>query len=276
MDAYQHAADQLRLQDRDRFVADLFAPESARRHLFALHAFDAEIARIRFVVSESALGEIRLQWWRDALAGRDSGGNPVAEALLRSIETEGWPVPAFLALLDARIFDLYNDPMPSLTDFEGYAGETSSVLFQFAAVALGAAGPAAVDASGHGGVAWALTAALGRFAADAERHQLFLPRDRMENHGVDIEDVFALRTSPQLVAAIADLRQIAAGHFARARAAVANLPGPARAAFLPLALARSDLARLERTAADPFARPPPSPRWRRQWLIWRAARRGLR
>ncbi len=275
MDAYQHAAGQLRLQDRDRFIADLFAPESARRHLFALHAFDAEIARIRFVVSESALGEIRLQWWRDALANRDPGGNPLAEALLRSIEAEGWPVPAFLALLDARVFDLYNDPMPSLADFEGYAGETASMLFQFAAMALGAAGPAVAEAAGHGGVAWSLTAALGRFAADAGRHQLFLPRDRLEDRGVDIEDVFALRPSPQLVSAMADLRQVAAGHFAKAKTAAASLPASARPAFLPLALAESDLARLDRTATDPFAHPPASPRWRRQWLIWRAARRGL-
>jgi phytoene synthase len=275
MDAYQLAADQLRLHDRDRFIADLFAPETARRHLFALHAFDAEIARIRFLVSESALGEIRLQWWRDALANRDAGGNPVAEALLRSVETEGWPVPAFLALLDARVFDLYNDPMPSLADFEGYAGETASMLFQLAAMALGAAGAAASEASGHGGVAWSLTAALGRFAADAERHQLFLPRDRLEDRGVDVEDVFARRASPQLVAALADLRQVAAGHFAKANSAVASLPGSAQPAFLPLALAEADLARLDRTAAEPFARPRPSPRWRRQWLVWRAARRGL-
>ena len=32
---------------RDRYLADLFAPEPARKHLFALHAFDAEIARVR-------------------------------------------------------------------------------------------------------------------------------------------------------------------------------------------------------------------------------------
>ena len=32
----------------------------------------------------------------------------------------------FVDLIDARIFDLYDDPMPSLNDLEGYCGETSS------------------------------------------------------------------------------------------------------------------------------------------------------
>ena len=34
----------------------------------------------------------------------------------------------FVDLVDARVFDLYDDPMPSLNDLEGYCGETSSSL----------------------------------------------------------------------------------------------------------------------------------------------------
>ncbi len=41
-------------------------------------------------------------------------------------------------------------------------------------------------------------------------------------------------------------------------------------AFLPAALVAPMLKRLERDA-DPFA-PHPLPQWRRQWLLWRAAR----
>jgi phytoene synthase len=275
MENYGHAAGQLRQLDRDRYICDLFAPESARNHLFALHAFDAEIARIRFVVSEPGLGEIRLQWWRDALANRQGGGNPLAEALLLSIAAGDWPVPAFLALLDARIFDLYNDPMPSMADFEGYAGETSSVLFQFAAMALGVAGNAALaDAAGHAGVASVLTGALRRFGADASRHRLFLPRDRFEQHGVNIDDIFAARPSLVLSAALADLRALARVHLVKAKAAATTVAPAAVPAFLPLALIEADLAQIEKSR-DPFALPPEMPRWQRQWLIWRAARRGL-
>ena len=63
-------------------------PSSRRRdkrpHLFALYAFNFEIARVRDSVREALPGEIRLQWWRDALQGEARGdvrANPVAAAL---------------------------------------------------------------------------------------------------------------------------------------------------------------------------------------------------
>ena len=43
------------------------------------------------------------------------------------------------------------------------------------------------------------------------------------------------------------------------------------AAFLPAALVAPTLKRLERGAGSPFT-PRPLPQWRRQWLLWRAAR----
>ena len=82
MDVYEHCARTVRELDRDRYIADLFAPAAARKHLFALHAFSAEVARIRDTVSDPVLGEIRLQWWRDALIA-GGGGHPVASALHR-------------------------------------------------------------------------------------------------------------------------------------------------------------------------------------------------
>lgn len=277
MEPYRHVAAFLKERDPDRFIADLFAPVTARRHLHALHAFDAEISRIRFVVSEPALGEIRLQWWRDAIANDAASGNPIADALLTSISELELPRDAFDKYLSARIFDFYNDPMPSLADFEGYAGETASILFLFAAIALtGGSDPGAADASGHAGVALALSEALGRFAADCARQQMFLPRDRFEAGGVAMADLFERRSEAATAQVLAGLRQVARDHLAKAQSAVARLPASVRPAYLPLALVRVDLDRLEKWASTPFEPPPPMARWRRQLAIWRAARRRLR
>src|SRR5205823_6298572 len=135
MDASAYCADIVRTGDRDRYLADLFAPAEARPHLFALHAFNSEVARIRGGVSEPALGEIRLQWWHDALHG-DAAGHPVASALHVAITKFSVPHGTFDDLLEAGRFDLYDDPMPSVNDLEGYAGETSSALMQLAAIIL--------------------------------------------------------------------------------------------------------------------------------------------
>jgi phytoene synthase len=123
------ATDHLRSHDFDWYAALQFAPADKRARLLALFAYLAEIARVRSLVSDPMPGEIRLQWWRDALSGTAHGAveaNPLAAALLGAIETHKIPRAPLLAVLDARTFDLYDDAMPTTTDFEGYAGEVWS------------------------------------------------------------------------------------------------------------------------------------------------------
>src|SRR5215207_11715913 len=82
--AAAHCEALVRAADPDRYFAALFAPADKRPHLFALYAFSLEIARVREAVSDPMLGDIRLQWWRDALQGEARGdvrANPVAAAL---------------------------------------------------------------------------------------------------------------------------------------------------------------------------------------------------
>ncbi|MBN9018202.1 MAG: phytoene/squalene synthase family protein [Rhizobiales bacterium] len=278
MDAFAFCAEEVRRHDRDRFLADLFAPEPARRHLFALHAFNLEIARVRELVSSPMPGEIRLQWWRDVLDGKatgDAAGNPVAAAIIETLSLNGLPATALDNLIEARIFDLYNDPMPSLADLEGYAGETSSVLIQFAAMILaGGKDPGTVDAAGHAGVALAIVGLLRALPTHAQRQQLYLPGDMMQAAGVSAEDIFAGRVTPGLRTLLADLRAVARGHLAEARRRLGAADRSVLPAFLPLALVEPLLARMERSGHDPLKDTADLAPWRSQWLLWRAARRG--
>ncbi|MGH6943806.1 MAG: squalene/phytoene synthase family protein, partial [Geminicoccaceae bacterium] len=75
--------------DPGRYLATLLAPAEAREALFALYAFDHEIAKVRHTVSEPMAGLIRLQWWRERLQGIADGeappAHPVAEGLGRML-----------------------------------------------------------------------------------------------------------------------------------------------------------------------------------------------
>jgi phytoene/squalene synthetase len=189
---FARAAEVVRTQDRDRYIADLFAPEPARRHLFALHAFSVEVARVRDVVRDPALGEIRLQWWRDAIEQGDGGGNPIATALTATMARFALPKGAFDRLIDARLFDLYDDPMPTLNDLEGYAGDTSSALFHLAAMVLaGGRDPGTAIGAGHAGVAYALTGLLRALPRHAARRQCYFPESMIVSRSVDKEAMFA-------------------------------------------------------------------------------------
>ncbi len=273
MDVYEHCARTVRERDRDRYIADLFAPTAQRKHLFALHAFSIEVARIRDTVSDPTLGEIRLQWWRDALT-TGGGGHPVATALIETIRAFALPVAGFEGLIDARVFDLYDDQMPSQRDLEGYAGETTSALIQLAAIVLaGGHDPRVATAAGHAGVAYAMTGLMRALPIHAARGQCYLPADIAAAHGFDRKALAKGQATPELLSMLADLRRVARNHLALAMPEIANLPQTLKPAFLPVALVGPLLDRMDRPDYDPFSGRVDLTPLRRQWIIWRAARR---
>ena len=270
----ERVIDAVRRHDRDRYVADLFAPAATREHLFALHAFNAEMARIRDIVSDPMLGEIRLQWWRDAIENRSAGGHPIASALIETIDTFNLPTAAFTRLIDARLFDLYDDPMPTLNDLEGYAGDTSSAVFQLGAMILaGGQDPGTADGAGHAGVAHAIVSIMRALPRTARHGQSFLPGDMVATRRVDRAAVGRGETSAEILTLLRDLRTIARQHLAEASRETDDLAPPVRTAFLPLALVEPYLQRMDREDYEPFAGNAELSPWRRQWIIWQAARR---
>jgi 15-cis-phytoene synthase len=272
-DAFDHCAELVRGADRDRYLATLFAPAEDRDALFALYAFNIEVGRVREVAREPLPGEIRLQWWSEVLSGErreEAAANPVAAALLRSIERHQLPATTLIDLIEARRFDLYDEPMATIADLETYAKRTSSALIAVAAQILGAD---ALSAAEPAGIAYGIAGLLRSLPLHAARHQLFVPVDRLALHGVDPHQIFAGQSSGGLNAACAELRQLAWRYLAAAHEPIMALPPDTQPAFLPVALVRPWLDRLERS--DAFA-PPDIPPWRRQWLIWRAARNPAR
>jgi 15-cis-phytoene synthase len=271
-DAYAHCEAVVHAADKDRFLAALFAPAERRRHLFALYAFNGEIARVRELAREALPGEIRLQWWRDVLDGEARGevsANPVAAALLDTVKACGLPLDPLIRLVDAHAFDLYDDAMATLADLDTYGRDTDGALTSLAARVL--ADDAATAAAANAGIACTVTNRLRSFPADVARRQMFVPLEILDRHGVARAAIEARQNSPQLRAALADMRTHAQGAFAAFRRAAAEIPERCAPAFLAATVVPTWLKRLER-AADPFGAVE-LPQWRRQWIIWRAARR---
>jgi phytoene synthase len=276
-DAFAYCAELVRAADRDRFLSSLFAPAEHRAALHALYAFNVEVARVREVAREPLPGEIRLQWWSEVVNGEraeEAAANPVASALLSVIERHRLAVSALTALIDARCFDLYDDPMARLADLEAYARKTSSALLALAAQTLGSVdGEVTETVANHAGIAYAIAGLVRAFPLHAARRQLYVPLEVLERHGVEPQDIFAGKSSKSLRAAFAELQDVARRHLLAAHQQIATLPDAGLPAFLPVALVRPSLDR--QTRRDPFAPAELSP-WRRQWLIWRAARNPAR
>lgn len=238
----------VRERDRDRYLSSFFAPDDKRPHLLALYAFNAEVSRVREVVSDPTIGMIRLQWWRDTLDaiydGAGAAGHPVAEALAAAIAAGGLPKQALADLVTAHEFDLYQDQMPDLTALEAWLGETSSRLIQMAAMILDRDhAPQASEAAGLGGVAHGLALLLG----DPRHRGPFLPP------GMDVAGAIAHGQK----------------RLGEALALLPAVPKPLLPAFLPLSLTGLYLKRIAAAPDAPLAVSP----LRRQFTMWWTARR---
>jgi 15-cis-phytoene synthase len=266
----------VRAYDPDRYTATLYLGQNPRKVAAAVHAFDAEIARIADRVSEPIPGEIRLQWWREVVEGsRETGNHPVVLALIDAIRTHDLPREPLLAAIEARVFDLYHDAMPDRTALEAYCGETGSVLLQVIALAARAKpGSGLADACGHAGVALRLTEILRRAPLDRSRGKCPFPVDMLSSVGLSVDEW--LREAPQTRhgAAISAIVSLAREHLALARPAISDLEPQAKPVFLPLAVLPAWLDAIEAAAERQLLSPASVSPLRRQWIFLRAALAG--
>lgn len=271
------SSEHLRTHDFDWYAALQFAPADKRPACMALFAYLAEVARIRSLVSDPLPGEIRLQWWRDTLTGTAHGAveaNPLASNLIQAIEAHSIPTAPLLAVLDARTFDLYDDAQLTVGDLEGYAGEAWSGPISLAASVLSAESPSNfADVAGHGGVALCITRILIDLPRWAGRGQCLLPKDLLEEHGLERSVLAAGKPTPELAQAVKALSVVGLEHLNMAADKATDMTPGAHAVLLPMALARQTLSKVGSWANDPFKQPLQASKWRRLWSLWRASRR---
>lgn len=263
--------------DRDRYLAALFAPEAKRPALLALAAFNIELSRIAELVSEPMLGEIRLQWWRDALAGQSEEtrtGNPVAEAMGEAMRAHDLPMAALVGLIDARTFDVSGETMPDLPALKAYLNKTAGALFALWAQVLEGAPLRPEETAREAGLAYGLTGLMRALPVHRARAQLFLPATAFADQQMQAGEVLAGVADARLERALAALREEARGSLARARGGIADLPKAARPAFLLLALVEPYLAALARPDHDPLRQVADIGPLRRLWYLTRAAAMG--
>jgi len=244
----------VRTADYDRYLSVLFAAKEKRAALFALYAFNYEVAKTAETVSEPTLGLIRLQWWREALSGIFEGRprrHEVVLALNTAVQTFELPRSLFDGLIDAREQDLSPTPFAEMTAFESYADAVSGDLMRLAARILGAGN--ALDGYVRSlGIAYALNGLLRAFPFPAARRRIMLPRSALFAAKLSEEDIYAGRAdnigilSDNMIAAVERrLSAVPKGHIRRS-----VLP-----ALLPAALIRPYLKVMKCGGFDPYRDP---------------------
>jgi phytoene synthase len=240
--------------DPDRYAAALFVPQAAQDPLFALYAFNVELARIAALVKEPQLGEIRLQWWREALARGLAGeatGHPVAEAIARAARACNLAEADLAKLIDARHFDVSVKHMPDEAALDAYLDRTAGTLFRLAAKIADADGTDVAGAAKAAGIAYGLTGLMRTLPAHLVHGRVDIPADILRRHGIAASDLLAGRRGDGLNAVLGEWRERATAALKIAEREVRAMPAQTRRAFLPLALVEPYLSSLAKVR-DPL------------------------
>ncbi|MFZ5609873.1 MAG: phytoene/squalene synthase family protein [Pseudomonadota bacterium] len=244
--AQAHCRALVATHDHDRYLTALYAGDAARGGLFALYALNVELARIREATSEPMLGEIRLAWWREAMDGLYAGTarpHPVVEALAPHIAAGHLPQAPFMAMIEARINDLYDETPADIEGLERHLEATAGNL-ALLALALCGVEEGRQALARAAGLAWGVTGIVRAVAFHARAHRLYLPTQELTCAGLTAARVFAGESGPALRPVLRKLAARAAAHADEAARLATTAPRKALPALLPVVLARDYLTRL--------------------------------
>jgi 15-cis-phytoene synthase len=265
----------VRRADPDRYLSALFAPEERRPLLFALYAFNHELARVGDAVREPMMGEIRLAWWREAVVeARD--GRPRAHDVVRGLAElfarVGPPIEPFEAMIDARQFDLGDEFFADMNSLAAYADATSGSLMRLASAVL-LDGEKPGDIAHEAGVAYGLAGILRAIPFKASQQKLYLPVDRLKAEGITPDEIFAGKVdASKLMPVISMIAAQARAHYQAARGR--PIPGHSLPALMPAGLVPLYLKKISRAGFDPLHRPSDIANYRKQISFLRAALTG--
>lgn len=239
--------------DPDRFFLSLLAAPGQAEHLWALLAFNQEIAKTREVVTDTTIGLIRLQWWHDALEKIYTSGeilqNEVVQGLAAAIKACDLPQDKFATLIYAREFDVEDRAPATLEGMKNYADFTNTPLLELALRVIGAE-----ENSRDLGIGYGMSGILRAVLYHARARRCYLPEDMLTAAGISPTALFDLKPGEKFPALIKTLAFEAERHLQAARPRTAYTKGMKK-------LAQLHLRQMKKCAYDPFDKkwiePPP-------------------
>jgi len=274
----EYCVDIVRKRDRETYLATLLLPAAMRRPAFALRAFNVEVSSVRDAVTEKAIGMMRLQFWRDAVAaaaaGATGGGalaNPVAGELSRAMIAHNLSEDLVQRVIASRERFLSDRQFATLNDMDAYGRDAFAsvnllLLECLASVSgLNSRGGHARHAAEQLGMAQGIVTQLRATPYAAAKRAATLPADVMVEHGLSTEALFRFRTkrggetaaAPNPPEGLTTVVEVVAAraeeHLDNCRFRSKNLSKDERLIMLPAVAVDAYLTALHRSSCDVFA-----------------------
>lgn len=276
---FDRVLEELRSLDFERYLSLLVIAEEPRRALTALYGLNAEIAKVRELVSEPMLGEIRLQWWRETaehLFEGETRGHDVAACLAELLPGSLLGAEDLIDLIDGRSRDLEAGLFQDFGDLDAYVEATQGQLMRLGAKLLAGKeiAPGLDTAITAGARAYAYMGFLRALPYHASQGYMMLPQSLLAKHEVELEDLFNGVARPGLYEAMREMAQLSQEALNEMRRHMGDVPKSCLPVFLPLAVLPLYQKRYLARKDHPFRERVEVPAFRLQWRFLTAQWRG--
>ena len=208
-------------------------PAAQRDAMFAIYGFCRRVDDIADSEGPRDQRQAQLQAWRaDVNAVYENKPAPRMQALAQPIRDFGLAREDFLAIIDGMEMDASEDiRAPSLAKLDLYCDRVASAVGRLSVRVFGVEKARCDALAHHLGRALQLTNILRDLDEDAGIGRLYLPREALQEAGIDTTDPQAALMSPGLAKACLQVVDRARIHFAQADKIMGS--GPRRAVRAP-------------------------------------------
>ena len=272
MKAHQYCQDKAAQSGSSFYYSFLFLPPEQRRAITALYAFCREVDDVVDECTDTGVARMKLAWWRSEVAqiyeGRPS--HPVAIALSDVKSRFRMPQERLQEIITGMEMDLDHDGYANFDALRLYCYRVASVVGLLSAEIFGYEDARTLDYASDLGLAFQLTNIIRDVGEDARRNRIYLPRDEMQQYGVNTADIYAGRETD-------NFRRLMAAQIDRALefygAAYRKLPAmdrrSQRAGLVMAAIYRTLLREIEADGCRVLSRRTSLTPIRKLWIAWR-------
>jgi len=242
-------ANDIRKYDYYRYLCCLLAPGSVRDHLITIYAFNNELAKIKYVITEPMAGYIRLQWWRDAIEEIYNGmpvkhNSPLVKALYDLICDTNIDKELFDNLIDAREADIEFDVPENIDALLNYMLGAYSGLFRILLAVCDCKDEVSSEVAEYAGVAYGLAHIMRSMRYNCYHGKIMFPKDLMTLASISAQEVLEgknLKNTKDITKALCDRSINSLRHV---RAMKRDLPKRALTALMPLSIVEPTIKRI--------------------------------
>ncbi len=192
----EYCSDKAAASGSSFYYSFLFLPPERRRAITAVYAYCREVDDAVDEVSDPAVAEAKLAWWRaelDALF-RGSPTHPVTRALQPFIDTPlGITRDRLEAIVEGMEMDLRQNRYLDFAALQRYAYRVAGVVGEISAGVFGYSDPRTLEYAARLGLALQLINIVRDVGDDARRGRIYSPADELQRFNVRAADLLNRR-----------------------------------------------------------------------------------